>query len=315
MRYTNKTLTIVATMGFFAVLATNVANAGTIYVDDNATGANNGMSWADAFTELQSALAVATSGDEIWVAAGTYTPDYDVNTGMHTGDRIATFQLKNGVAIYGGLAGDEDPATFNLDDRDFVANETILSGDLNGDDAEVSDPMDLLTEPTRAENSNHVVTGGGTDGTAILDGFTITAGNAVSFYPHYRGGGGMYNDNGNPTLTNCTISGNSSSYDGGGMYNDNGNPTLTNCSFSGNSSKHYGGGMSNNYDSSPTLTNCSFSGNSAEYAGGMCKWSSRTTLTNCILWGNTATFGSQIYRLALVSYSCIQDDDPDDGNV
>ncbi|GAG05797.1 unnamed protein product, partial [marine sediment metagenome] len=65
----------------FAVMTMSGADAATIYVNDDAIGANNGFSWMDAFTELQSALDIATSGDQIWVAAGTYLPDYDVGGG------------------------------------------------------------------------------------------------------------------------------------------------------------------------------------------------------------------------------------------
>ena len=87
------------------------ARAALHHVKTDATGANDGTSWANAFTELQSALAVAEAGDEIWVAAGTYTPDYDVASGLHTGDRSATFQLKSGVALYGGFVGAEADAS------------------------------------------------------------------------------------------------------------------------------------------------------------------------------------------------------------
>ncbi|NIP28838.1 MAG: hypothetical protein GWN67_19575, partial [Phycisphaerae bacterium] len=45
------------------------------YVDDDATGANNGSSWDDAFNYLQDAVAVARYGDKILVAQGTYKPD------------------------------------------------------------------------------------------------------------------------------------------------------------------------------------------------------------------------------------------------
>src|SRR5690606_37941362 len=92
-------------------------------VDSAATGANNGYSWADAFTDLQSALAIAASGTEIWVAKGTYKP----TTGT---DRNATFAMKNGVAVYGGFVGTET----SRDERRWWEHETILSGDIGVED-------------------------------------------------------------------------------------------------------------------------------------------------------------------------------------
>ena len=81
------------------------------YVDADATGDNNGMSWADAFLDLQTALAAATSGDEFWVAESTYLP-------TTTTDREATIQLISGVAIYGGFDGTET----TRDERDWTAS-------------------------------------------------------------------------------------------------------------------------------------------------------------------------------------------------
>ena len=72
----------------------------TIYVDADATGANDGSSWDNAYTALQPALDGASSGDEIWVAAGIYTPTLEMSPGI---TRTASFQLKNGVALYGGF--------------------------------------------------------------------------------------------------------------------------------------------------------------------------------------------------------------------
>jgi parallel beta-helix repeat protein len=121
---------------------------------------------------------------------------------------------------------------------------------------------------------------------SVLDGFTITNGSGFK-------GGGMYNSSSNPTVTNCTFSGNSayapvSSGAGGGMYNGTSNPTVTFCIFSGNSSAS-GGGMFNDSSSNPTVTNCTFSENSAESGGGMLNYSSNPKVTNCTFSGNSAS--------------------------
>ena len=222
-----------------------------IYVDDDASGANDGSSWADAFNYLQDALAAAWSGDEIRVAQGTYKPNQGI--GITPGDREATFQLINGVTLKGGYAGsgELDPNAWDIEQY-----ETILSGDLAGNDVDVNDPCDLLTEPTRTENSIHVMVGSGTDSTAVLDGFTISAGNYNLLGSLPSGGGGMYNNSGTPTLINCTFHYNSAG-DGGGMYNAYSSPTLTNCTFTGNSATEGGGGMYNDW-SNPILANCIF---------------------------------------------------------
>jgi hypothetical protein len=273
------------------IFLTTPAVGQTIYVDVNATGANNGSSWADAYNYLQDAQADATSGDEIWVAQGTYKPDR--GGGKTLGDRNATFQLINGVALYGGFPSGTDS---NWTDRDPNVHITILSGDLNANDVAVKDTGDLYVEPSRAENSYHVVTGSTTNETAIIDGFTITAGYANS-YPG-NDGGGMYNMYGNPTIMNCSFIGNCSSSEGGGMYNEPSSPTIMNCSFIGNCSSE-GGGMHNAGEltgtgrSSPIVTNCVFMNNlSIFHGGGMYnEFLCSPTLTNCNFTENRTKYG------------------------
>jgi uncharacterized delta-60 repeat protein len=245
-----------------------------IYVDANATGANDGSSWANAYNYLQNALWAVEPNYEIWVAQGTYKPDE--TTGFPDGNdsRYVAFPLKNNVALYGGFT----IGGGNWASRDTNSHQTILSGDIGIDSCDI-------------DNSYHVVTGSNTNFTAILDGFIITAGNANGSYP-YNDGGGMYNSSGSPTVTNCIFSGNTA-WEGGGMFNFNSSPVLTNCTFSYNSAIHSsGGGMSNSHSNS-MLTNCNFIGNSAsDWGGGMFNGSSSPTLNNCTFTGNSAIVGN-----------------------
>jgi hypothetical protein len=294
-----------------------------IYVDESATGGNNGTSWDDAYNYLQDALAdpCLESGYEIWVAEGVYYPDADTVNPGGTNQQEATFQLINGVGIYGGF-----PSGGTWAQRDPNEYETILSGDIGTPDA-------------NSDNSHHVVTGSGTSWMAVLDGFTITAGNANGGGWN-NSGGGMYNMGGNPmvtnctfngnlamtgagmsntsnsapTVTNCTFSANAAGDSGGGMLNSTSSaPTVTNCTFSSNEAAVQGGGMFNSASSNPMVTNCTFSGNLAAINGGGILLDSRissATVTNCILWGNSAPSGAQIYDYGtsstIVSYSDVE---------
>ncbi|MHC4344985.1 MAG: right-handed parallel beta-helix repeat-containing protein [Planctomycetota bacterium] len=262
-----------------------------IYVDMDAPGpVHDGTSWANAYKYLQDALAEANSLGlpiQIWVAQGIYTPDTNSADPNGSGDRAATFQLISAVTINGGYAGFGEP---NSNARDFNQYEAVLSGDLDGNDVDVNDPYDLFTEPNRAENSYHVVTGSGTDETATLDGFTIIAGNADGpEQDHQNCGAGMYNASSSPTATNCVFVENSAVF-GGGMYNGDSGPTLINCSFKSNAAGNAGGGMYSIDANSPVLINCIFSGNlTISEGGGIAHYSDNpTTLTNCIFTGNFA---------------------------
>ncbi len=126
--------------GLVTVLGTSleVQAQRVLFVSQTAQGGNDGSNWENAFSDLQEALAVVEAGDEIWVAAGTYRPD------RGTGDRDLAFVLVPDVDMYGGFAGWEA----HREQRDWVRNETILSGDLNGDDGprDCTQPRDCCEE-------------------------------------------------------------------------------------------------------------------------------------------------------------------------
>ncbi|MGB2863540.1 MAG: right-handed parallel beta-helix repeat-containing protein, partial [Sedimentisphaerales bacterium] len=289
MRTTKLTTCLKIALFVLAVLCT-AAVGKTIYVDDDAAGTNNGSSWENAYIFLQEALASAKSAEkpvEIRVAQGTYRPNQGLAAIPEFDWRTTTFQLINGVTLKGGCAGvgDADPNA-----RDFQAYETVLSGDLNGDDG-----LNLAGD---SENSYHVVTGSGTDNTAVLDGFVITAANAnAGTFPDPRCiGGGMYNFTGSPKISNCIFRNNRAFSGGAGMYNsDNSDPLLENCSFIENVTNEDGAGMLNFMGSDPVLTGCDFIGNKADdHAGGMLNVAeSNPVLDRCTFVANSAGTESQ----------------------
>ncbi len=246
-----------------------------LYVDAHAdpSGGNCGTDWFNAFTDLQAALSLAEripAIEEIWVAAGTYTP---TGAGGHPS---ATFQLQTGLRVRGGFAGSET----RIDQRDLSINVTTLNGDLNGDD------VGLINND---ENCFHVVNGSGVDATALLDGFTITGGNAGALGGQHASGGGVYISNGSPTIANCTIAGNTAG-SGTGIFCSNGsNPAITNCMITRNFAG-LGAGILCQGGSSPVITNCTITQNTAfSGAGVQCTETdgSIPIITNTILWRNS----------------------------
>jgi len=294
-----------------------------IYVHAGAEVGGDGLSWATAYKYLQDALysGSLSAGDEIWVAQGTYYPDE--GSGRTNDARTETFQLVAGVVIYGGFCGDE----VELEERDLANYQTILSGDIEG------------WVPS-ANNCYHVVTA---NDNTVLDGFLIVGG--VADDSSLGGGGMLINNKDDVTVRNCYFSRNNASdtKHGGGMYIVNSgtteNPiTLVNCLFAGNTAAKFinfdingcelhlsygdGGGIYNS-NSCLTLINCTLSDNLADNGGGLYSTgTSEIYIDNSILWNNRGINGGVTeaqLRIdggsATVNYSCIQDEEIDDGNV
>ncbi|MDD5454400.1 MAG: hypothetical protein PHW62_02730, partial [Candidatus Ratteibacteria bacterium] len=268
---------------------TAVAYEGQIYTSHPRD--ENGESWSTAFRFLKDALAVVSTGEEIRVAQGTYNPDQDKTHPEGTGSKTSTFQLINEVTIKGGYAGLTNP--LNPDERNIVTHQTILSGDLSGNDG---NPPNFANY---GDNSYHVVTAIGTDNTAILDGFTITGGNATGS-SEKAFGGGLFNrgtEAGSPTITNSIFTYNRAYY-GGAVHNgpfpgsppkeQNLRTVLTNCIFDNNTARE-GGAINGSFLG---ITNCVFTYNTADangrygYGGAIAGGDGETT--NCTFYGNTA---------------------------
>ena len=219
-----------------------------MFVDASATGANDGSSWADAYTDLQSALA-APLGPEIWVAAGTYRPSA-------TGDRSVSFYINLGRRVHGGFDGTE--ATF--DQRAGLFDQTILEGDLLGDDG----PGFV----NRGDNSIQVVV---ITGNATLDGFTIRGGYADG--PHSRTiGGGMYAWIGSRVeVRACRFIDNFAQSAGGGGFLDcipGATVEVSNCTFAGNAAGEGGGGVAASaFFDEVRIDRCRFLGNQSRSGG------------------------------------------------
>jgi len=233
-----------------------------IYVDVDSYPFHDGTTWVRAFVDIQDALDIASNGNEIWVAEGTYV----LSSGM---------SINKSISIYGGFDGTES----TLGDRDSFPGNTHTTT-VDGDGS-VSTCL-LLTDD------------------ATIDGFTITNGNHGVFCSEadptitnciitgngFSTGSGIYCSHSSPTITDSSISSNGKR--GMSCYSSSA-PTISNCVFSGNT----GGGLYCSTSSSPTIEDCVFSGNTAEKGGGIYCFSSTAMVRRCVFYENRATYDSE----------------------
>jgi hypothetical protein len=232
-----------------------VSSFAQVFVKFDANGANNGSSWTDAYSNLQSAIDNTPENGQIWVASGTYHPNI-INSPSDSNFLFISKPLK----LYGGFVGSE----ISLDQRDWESNPSLLSGDINNDDIE----NDFFSN--KSDNTMHVLFI--TDDNVIIDGFTISYGktridldnDAPNFHP-WRAGG-IYSQS-TLVIRNCIISQNIADYGGGIYASYQENINLDNCTFVDNYAVSYGAGIVVG-NSNALVNNCTFKNNISEGEGG-----------------------------------------------
>ena len=239
-----------------------------LYVKQSVSGGSDGKSWATAYISLEQALQKARTCPitEIWVAEGTYKPSAHPQsiTGSPTlTNNDYTFHLVDGVKMYGGFIGNET----SINDRG-PGHETILSGDLTGDDPNVVALPSFYTAPYR-NNSYHVVLSVNDNANTLLDNFTISNGFSATYPASSKTiegvpisethGGGIYMTNGNLKLNNITFLLNHAE-NGGAVFSNNGTYSINNSKFFQNFNSNLGGGIYNN-NSNLLVTNSNFKEN------------------------------------------------------
>ena len=235
-----------------------------------------------------------------------YLPD------QGSGDENMSFSLVDGVTIYGGFL----PGATSLDERDWQAHPTMLSGDLYQNDAGFNG---------NDENSLHVIDASFTGPTAVLDGVVIEHGPCPARPRHRtRTAGGLLCLTASPTIRNCFFQWNYSTRQGAGAYLWHSSPRFENCEFVDNEvwSTGEGAALAISHDSNCIVEACLIHDNRSEHdfaiyvalsqpvfsnsiirdnrdCGAVELLDAAPTIVNCLITGNTTgTYGGAIYARA-----------------
>jgi len=169
---------------------TNIFTGNKIYVDPSATGSRSGTSWANAMHYLPGAMDIAgcRTADSVFVAQGTYLPNL-------TNNRTISFKIPNNTLVFGGFPA--GGSSFAM--RNPATYPTILSGDIG-------------TVNNNSDNVYHVLKVDSAQLNLLLDGVTLTRGNANGIGDNSQGAAVFCL--GNLTLKNVTVTTNTGTADG-----------------------------------------------------------------------------------------------------
>lgn len=260
-----------------------------IYVRATASGANDGTTWANAYTNLNTALNAAQAGSQVWVAAGTYKPT-DIGAD-------STFYVKSGVSLYGGFAGTET----SLAQRNLAANSAVLNGDIQGDDVD-----DNFTA-NRSDNVTHVVTVADSATQVVVDGFTIRNGSTTTVTTaslRFRSGGGLFL-RGQATLRNLYFTQNTGLL-GGGLaiqeFISNGS-VVEDCIFDKNYSGTAGAALTTIRADSVVIRNCIIRENSTNRGSYYASDCLGFLVDGCLFEGNSNSVAG-VFSVGIAFFDC-----------
>lgn len=280
---------LLAVVALICLSLANCAECAIVRVRIGGLDSNDGSTWELAKKTVTDALTAAVSGDEVWVAKGSYA------------ERIT---LKNGVSLYGGFDGSET----HRDARDWIANVTALGvqgGYIVTSPAGVTaatvmdgftikesstggiycvDSSPTITHNTISNNSRGGISCSGSSAT-ICD--NVISGNRTSVGAY---GGGINCSGGSPTILRNTIANNTASA-GAGIYCTNAVVTISDNTISGNTTSGSGGGLRIS-NTSGTVENNRIVDNVADTGGGVHCTGCPLTLRNNTIARNVASYQS-----------------------
>jgi hypothetical protein len=299
-------LAVIAAVFVAGVACSAIAeeNNKIIYIDLNATGTNDGSSWANAFNNFYFAITAARERDTVIVAPGRYIHDQNTNISFYGYTITVRSVDPNNPDIVAATIIDCENTylsgfSFSNNADSTISGFTIING-YHGIICDQSSPK--ITNCIISGNNATIFNGGGirciNNSSPTIINCTIIGNSATKTENLGGNGGGIAcEDNSNPQIINCVISKNTS-HMGGGIFSNHSHPTIKNCTISENNGVSQGGGVFTGIDGvgedTPIITNCIINKNHAGEGGGVYGRYGRG-ITNCTVMNNAANYGGGIF--------------------